>query len=566
MMTNRFHTTLAAALALAFSAPLSAADFPPLEVVAVDPLIKIFRDDDVAGTPAAHADAARGEHATYQVVVKGLPIDLKNLHCETTPFVAQDDADEIHPDAAIEPGKVRFVDYIGSSISATVTTPSQQLRPAPAMYPDILRPAEHVDVQSGTNQAIWITVPVGLETEPGDYIATSTVTARMFGVETSVSVPLTLRVYPAKIEETRLNATLWYQAWHHDGWTIPPRYSDEYVEVIRGYIRNMQEHRVNWAWLETQNSMIFSEDAAGKLQVDFTNFDKMMTMFFEEGVKKVEGQHFAFRTQGWHSDFGVQVYRNHNGTWKPTKVAADSEEAERFFSVYFPALESHLEEKGWLDRYMQHVGDEPLDRNVDSYTTAAALLKRYAPRIPIMEACQTEKMIGTVNTWIPQLDHFHKGYDFFKDRIADGDDVWFYTCMYPQGDYPNRFLEQPLIQTRLLHWMNYRYGATGYLHWGYNYWTPYPWENAADYRMMQLPGGDAHIVYPAPGGPGVWDSIRFEAMRDGIEDHELLSQLGEKNPEAAMEFAKRHILDFDKVDIDVEKFRATRRELLELLR
>ena len=48
-------------------------------------------------------------------------------------------------------------------------------------------------------------------------------------------------------------------------------------------------------------------------------------------------------------------------------------------------------------------------------------------------------------------------------------------------------------------------------------------------------------------------------MRDGIVDHELLSQLSERDPNAVMHLATRHILDYDKYDTSVESFRATRR-------
>jgi len=118
-----------------------------------------------------------------------------------------------------------------------------------------------------------------------------------------------------------------------------------------------------------------------------------------------------------------------------------------------------------------------------------------------------------------------------------------------------------------LHWINFRYGVTGYLHWGYNYWgkhDPYrelaiPWDGGLQY----LPAGDAWIVYPGKEGP--LDSIRFEAMRDGINDYELLSRFAEKDRDAAATLAARHVLDFDKYQTDVAAFRATRRELLEKL-
>jgi len=78
-----------------------------------------------------------------------------------------------------------------------------------------------------------------------------------------------------------------------------------------------------------------------------------------------------------------------------------------------------------------------------------------------------------------------------------------------------------------------------------------------------LPAGDSWIVYPGKDGP--LDSIRHEAMRDGIADYELLSMLAERDKEAAMRLASKHILAFDQYDCDVSHFREARRQLLRAL-
>ncbi len=85
------------------------------------------------------------------------------------------------------------------------------------------------------------------------------------------------------------------------------------------------------------------------------------------------------------------------------------------------------------------------------------------------------------------------------------------------------------------------------------------WDGGAQY----LPAGDAWIVYPGKDGP--LDSIRFETMRDGIVDHELLSQLAERDKAAAQKLAETFVLKFDQYNTDVTAFRAARRELLERL-
>ena len=79
-----------------------------------------------------------------------------------------------------------------------------------------------------------------------------------------------------------------------------------------------------------------------------------------------------------------------------------------------------------------------------------------------------------------------------------------------------------------------------------------------------LPPGDSWIVYPAENRL-MHSSIRFEAMRDGIEDYELLQLLNKKNPRKAQALARRMIPKMSKPEKDVAKFRRARKELLEAL-
>jgi hypothetical protein len=262
----------------------------------------------------------------------------------------------------------------------------------------------------------------------------------------------------------------------------------------------------------------------------------------------------------------VEIREVAGGEVRSRSVDPGSAEAERFHSRFLPALERHLAERGWIGKYLQHLADEPTPTNALSYRALSALVRRHAPRLKVMEACHTKDIAGAIDVWVPELDYLHRDWDHYRARQAAGEEVWFYTCVYPQGEYANRFIEQPLLKTRLLHWINFRYGVTGYLHWGYNQWmpeSPFTHTTRAHPGPPYLPAGDPWIVYPGDDGP--LDSIRHEAMRDGIADHELLSLLAEKDHAAAERIAARHVLAFDRYDLDVQRFRASRREALEAL-
>ena len=105
------------------------------------------------------------------------------------------------------------------------------------------------------------------------------------------------------------------------------------------------------------------------------------------------------------------------------------------------------------------------------------------------------------------------------------------------------------------------------LHWGFNFWRGgNPFDESTAIQLESgtiLPGGDAWICYP--GDRKILSSIRLEAMRDGIVDYELLSMLGEKNPEEAAEIARQVVYRFDYYDINIKAFRQKRQRILRLL-
>jgi chemotaxis methyl-accepting protein methylase len=80
-----------------------------------------------------------------------------------------------------------------------------------------------------------------------------------------------------------------------------------------------------------------------------------------------------------------------------------------------------------------------------------------------------------------------------------------------------------------------------------------------------LPAGDAFIVYPDKEKKSVLSSIRLKAMREGIEDYELLRTLEKRDPAAAQKIAGEMIRSFTDYVRDPAQFRQIKRQLLEAL-
>ena len=68
--------------------------------------------------------------------------------------------------------------------------------------------------------------------------------------------------------------------------------------------------------------------------------------------------------------------------------------AKNFLSQFPPAFKKHLEEKGWLNKYMQHIGDEPLPSNADSYLEISDYVRKYMSGVKILDAVLTSKELN----------------------------------------------------------------------------------------------------------------------------------------------------------------------------
>jgi len=138
-----------------------------------------------------------------------------------------------------------------------------------------------------------------------------------------------------------------------------------------------------------------------------------------------------------------------------------------------------------------------------------------------IDAIETTYLLDDIEVAVPKLDALASWYETYRKGQEKGVELWFYTVGIYQGSLlPNKTIDMPLIDSRILHWLNYRYDACGYLHWGWNQWSEDPFKDVG----MHI--GDGWHVYPAK--DGVLNSVRWEQMRNGIQDYECFVMLEKK--------------------------------------
>ncbi len=485
----------------------------PFEFFAVSDLARVFEDGYNCPEPqdAIEIFGIRNEYICAQCVVKAnkplgrVTVDVGPLrHAEHS--------------AALPANSITW-NFVGS-ILIEQNTPKYRkadlIRPAPARFPDYLAEEKETSVEKGQYKAVFLTVKIPRDAEAGTYHGSVTVKTGK-GEE---SLPLRLTVYPLTLpDERHLMVTEWYSTRFEKFHDIASLDTERFYQMLGIYASNMAEHRQNV--FRVSLDLISSKlDEDGTLKFDFSRFDKWAEVFWNTGRMDLLETGFVarFGEGGWSSkeivlrDFRVE---------KESAGQVIRVPGKEFLPQFLPALESHLREKGWLDKTVFHIADEPSNHNVMSWREASQFVHQHAPALRRMDAIETTHCFDTLEIWVPKLDYLATWYDTYEKARRQGGELWFYTVgIFQKGSLPNKTVDVPLIESRIMHWLNYRFGLKGYLHWGFNSWTDDPYNAPGQHR------GDGWHVYPKK--DGLINSLRWEQMRNGIQDYEYLWMLENK--------------------------------------
>jgi hypothetical protein len=410
--------------------------------------------------------------------------------------------------------------FVGS-IPLTENAPNQLdevlVRKAPARFPDYLMENIQLDVEKGIYQAVWLTVEIPKNADPGKYDASLSV---LSGSQVK-SLPVELTVYPLTLPDKRhLKVTEWYSTRNFEKLHgIKEKYSGEWFDMLRKYAENLASHRQN-IFQVPMNSIEITLQTDGNVSFDFTRFDQIAQVFWDTGK-------MDYLETGELARFGEKVWFSTDIHFKNFQVFDQSNKEQitmkgmDVIPHLLPAFENHLRSKGWLDKTLFHVKDEPTLRNVTAWKETSKVIHKYAPDLVRIDALETTHLFDDIEIAVPKLDYLAGWLDKYQEAARQGTELWFYTVgIYQARSYPNKTIDMPLIDNRILHWINYRYDLTGFLHWGWNQWTDNPFEEVG----MHI--GDGWHVYPSKNG--VLNSLRWEQMRNGIQDYEYFWLLENK--------------------------------------
>jgi hypothetical protein len=377
-------------------------------------------------------------------------------------------------------------------------------------HPDPLIPLKAgIDIDGNdVCRPIWITVYAPGGTKSGEYKGTITVKAR--GMK-SVTAIVNCRVWDFELPvASHLKTHSW----------------DE-IEYLRDFY-NLKEFPVEWyqRFCDLLLKHRFNPGSAGVNylsqtpnnagEYDFSKVEKVLGYCIERGLTR------------------FSIIQMRKGIYTP-------EEAEKAYK-FVEAYTRFLKNKGWLDKALVELWDEPTDLEWPYIKERAERLKKIDPDLRLQLFAEggpydffdksTNKygLNNLVNIWAP-VNIIES-----PETQAKGGEIWTYFCTLARESAPNFFIDCPAIYQRSIAWYCWMYGVDGFEHWSSNYfwrnvkegkpmsekWPNVPWDSRTYYYF----NGEGQLVYPGPEGVP-YSSIRLENFRDGMDDYEYLFRLRE---------------------------------------
>ncbi len=488
-----------------------------------------------ATSSAARLSAAGNDFEAVQVVVRPTEL-LKGLRATPGPLAGPNGTAIAAENVKILRVAYHFVDH---------PTDKTGVRD---WWPDALPPlSKPIDVPAGENQPLWVLIHVPEDAKPGDYSGQVLLKADGF----SAAVPIKLHVWDFALpKRNHVETAFGFSAgnvFRYHGLK-----TDEHKRrVLDMYFQCFADHRIspyNPTPMDSIRVKFRSEGDPPGAELDFAAFDRAMA----RAVKEFHFTGIRLPVQG----MGGGTFHSRSEP-RIGRFGEDTPQYQAMFSGYVKQLEDHLRQKGWLKMAYIYWFDEPAPKDYEFVAGGMRRLKKYAPGLQRMltEEPGDNVLAGLVDIWCPVSPRYN--HEEAEKRRAHGERFWWYVCTGPKAPYCTLFIDHPATELRVWLWQTWQRKITGVLVWQSTYWTSSaafpdepqnPYEDPMGYRSgYSTPrgvkrywgNGDGRFIYPpqaaaVPGKSGPdpvielpVSSIRWEMLREGIEDYEMLYLLRE---------------------------------------
>lgn len=485
--------------------------------------------------------AWRGERISTQLVLWS-SVDQDKISFEWSALASEDGGR--FPATALRARFVRFVltdEYAGG---CDVRNSVEEFDVS--LVADVIDEVDELAYRGKTAQPVWVSIDVPEELAPGLYSGSLFVNSGTGEkMEFRIEVEVGNAVLPAPS----------YWSYHLDLWQNPyavARYhqiepwSKEHFRQLEPLIKLLASvgqkvvttTLIHKPWngqvedpFETMIKWVLQED--GQWNFDYSVFDKWVDFAQKCGITD---QINCYTMIPWGNKF---FYYDESKKSMDSLIANPGTESyEKHWEPFLLDFSKHLKQKGWFEKTAIAMDERP----VEHMENTMKFINRVVPGMKIQLAGgyhpEIEKRLYDIsvasNQQIPE--------EVIQRRTAAGMVTSYYTCC--AEPYPNNFTFSPPAESTWQAWHAASKGYTGYLRWAYNSWVSDP---LTDSRFRSWPAGDTYMVYPE-----ARTSIRFERLREGIQDYEKiriirtrLIAINTSEAKESLQLLADHLLKYD---------------------
>lgn len=403
---------------------------------------------------------------------------------------------------------------------------------------DIIDRGNTCDLPAGIARGIWLQIDVPQTAEPGIYTGHVTVTADgCKAVSQEITLEIIDEILPSP-DKWLIHLDLWQHPQAVARWHDVEPWSTEHFALLRPLMKRLADagqkcitctlldeawNGQTYDWFPSMVKWIRGKD--GRMRYDYSDLDKWVSFMHDEiGIRE---QISCYTMIPWH--LSVRFFDESTGHYDQIKAVPGTPEYEKLWAPFLRDFHRHMAEKGWAEKTCIAIDERP-----DKYVRAAmALVQKHAPGFRIASAVdKPSDLTREVYNISPVITHAGTALgDLLSERHKAGKITTFYVCLHPKK--PNTFTHSAPAEAEWLGFFAAANRLDGFLRWAYNSWNRNPLETT---DFVHWPSGDCFLVYP-----GNRSSIRFERLREGIEEYEkvnLLRARAGESPAAAEAVAR----------------------------
>lgn len=422
------------------------------------------------------------------------------------------------------------------------------------LYPDPLVRQNFVELSPNKTESVWLKFGADESAAAGEYEGK---VEFKDGGKTVLAVPYRVRVRNFAIPKSPSLGAIFDSrgSGFNGGWRLPKKAAGITSKFYD--ISQLQEFMAQYRTSINKPPRIKFYTKDGKPAADFSDFDKFCENAF--GKLGTRLMYLPNPMGGFGFANPINRIKRDDPDAKPIApydgeypyAEADKKILRPEFVAELQAqaklVYKHLDEKGWRDRFLWYVCDEPhcdADGIADMTKAYCAAVKAADPKARLYSStwAYIPMLEGGINVW---------GIDMSSDRTpADiekiekrGEEKAFTT----DGNY---CINTPYCaQERLIPLYCFAGGFIAHEYWGVDWYTRDPFKWGFHYDRIsspsptvrnrtRYPNGDGYFVYSGEivGRNEIFPSVRFESIRDGQEDYEyfkILEKLAAKTGDAS---------------------------------